>query len=591
MSTDRTELIEAARGARPLDIAIKNVALVNVFTCEIYPADIGIYGQRIAVVGPAGRYDLQAREVIDGAGKWACPGFVDTHLHIESTMVTPANYAAAVLPFGTTTSIIDPHEIANVLGMEGVRWMVEGSEGLPLRVYIAVSSCVPAVPGKESAGADFGPAQVAEMLTWPRVIAVAEVMDYMGVVAGSPKMVGIIQEGLKAGVLIQGHAPLLGGRELNAYLAAGVDNDHELRLGEEGLEKLRLGVLPLLKVSSFGNYARAIVPALKQAPFLDIALCTDDIEPADLLENGHMDRVVREMLWHGIEPARAIRWATLNGARHYRLRDHGAIAPGYLADIVLLDSLQEVRASEVFVGGQLVVAQGKLLTPIPQPPTSLPIANSVHLQPLVSDDFRLAAPIANGPIGLHLMVLEPTRLTTLAKVEADVTDSRIDLAALGEDICTLAVVPRHGQSRPPALAPLRGLHLRQGALASSIAHDSHNIIVAGHRAEDMLLAVQELERCGGGIVAVDGGKVLAKVELPVAGLMSLKPVTDLAVEMAALNRTVAALGIDHRARALSTSGLALTVIPEVRISDLLGLFDVQTQQAIPVFFEIEKDFS
>lgn len=587
MSYNRTELIEAARGDRPLDIAIKNVHLVNVFTCEIYPADIGIYGERIALVGPAGAYELQAKEVIDGTGKWACPGFVDTHLHIESTMITPANYAAAVLPFGTTTSVIDPHEIANVLGMDGVRWMVEGSEGLPLRVYITVSSCVPAVPGKETAGADFGPAQIAEMLTWPRVVAVAEVMDYMGVVNGSPRMVGIIEEGLKAGVLIQGHAPLLQGRELVAYLAAGVDNDHEVRIGEEALEKLRLGTLPLLKVSSFGNYARPIVPKLKEVPFLDIALCTDDIEPADLLENGHMDRVVREMLFHGIPPAQAIRWATLNGARHYHLRDHGGIAPGYFADILLLDSLEEVRVNEVFVAGELAAAGGKMRRPVPEPPTSMAISNSVHLQPLTADSFRLRAPIADGRVGVNFMHLAMTRLTTRKSAEVEVRDHRIDLSDLGEDVCTLAVVPRHGQTHPPALVPLQGLHLRTGALASSIAHDSHNIIVTGHDPEDMLLAVRELERCGGGIVAVAGGRVLAKVELPVAGLMSLKPAAEVAVEMQAVNQAVIELGIDHRARALATSGLALTVIPQVRVSDTLGLFDVQRQEGIPVFYAIE----
>ena len=473
----RIELIEAARGDRPLDLAIKNVNLVNVFTCEIYPADIGIYGERVAVVGPAGAYDLTAKELIDGSGKWACPGFVDTHVHIESTMVTPAKYAEAVLPFGTTTSIIDPHEIGNVLGMEGIRFMVESSEGLPLRVYLTISSCVPAVPGKETAGADFGPAEVAEMLTWPRVIAVAEVMDYMGVVNGSPKMVGIVEAGLEAEVLIQGHSPLLVGRDLNAYVAAGIDNDHELRQGDEGLEKLRLGILPLLKVSTFGNYARKIVPILKSAPFLEIALCTDDIEPADLLKNGHMDRVIREMLYHDIDPAVAIRWASYNGARHYQLRDHGAIAPGYLADIVLLSSLREVVTSDVFVSGQMVVENGRLLTPIAEPQTKMQVENSVHLQPLSVEDFKLKAPIKEGLIQVNLMVLEQTRLTRLETVTAQVNDYQINPTDLGEDVCTICVVPRHGQVHRPALAWLKGLNLKRGTLATTIAHDSHNIII------------------------------------------------------------------------------------------------------------------
>ena len=479
---NRSELIAAARGDRPLDLLIKNVNLVNVFTCEIYPADIGIYGERIALVGPAGAYDLQAKQTIDGSGKWACPGFVDTHLHIESTMVTPANYAAAVLPFGTTTSIIDPHEIGNVLGLEGVRYMVEGSEGLPLRVYIAVPSCVPAVPGMETAGADFGPEEVTEMLTWPRVISVAEVMDFIGVINGSPKMVGIIEAGLAADATIQGHSPLLMGRDVNAYAAAGIDNDHELRAGEEGLEKLRLGILPLLKSNRRGNHARRIMPIIKQAPFLEIALCTDDIEPAELLEDGHMDHIIREMLYHGIEPALAIRWATYNGARHYRLRHHGAIAPGYFADILLLSSLEEVRTSEVFVSGKMVVENGRLITPIAEPPTSMEITNSVHLQPLTEDDFRLKPPHVNGAgeVRVNLMVLEPTRMTSLETATAPVQDGQLLPRSLGEDVCTVAVVPRHGQTHKPALALLKGLGLRRGTLATTISHDSHNIIVTGH---------------------------------------------------------------------------------------------------------------
>ncbi len=582
---DRTELIAAARGDRRLDLAILNVNLVNVFTCEIYPADIGIYGKRIAVVGPAGAYDLPARQTIDGTGKWATPGFVDTHVHIESTMVTPVNYAAAVLPFGTTTSIVDPHEIGNVLGMQGVRYMVEASEGLPLRVFITVPSCVPAVPGVETAGADFGPAEVTEMLTWPRVIAVAEVMDYVGVVNGSPRMVGIIQAGLDAGAVIQGHSPLLVGRPLNAYVAAGIDNDHELRRGDEGLEKLRLGILPLLKVSSYGNYARPIVPGIKAAPFLEVALCTDDIEPADLMANGHMDRVIREMIYHDIEPAVAIRWATYVGARHYRLRDLGAIAPGYFADIVLLSSLQDVTASEVFVGGRMVVENSRLVTEITEPPSSVNLENSVRVQPLSVDDFRLVAPIREGEIAVNLVVLQPNRLTQLETVRARVENYQVDPRQFGDDVCYLSVVPRHGQKHRPTLALLKGLHLRRGTLATTIAHDSHNIIITGHNPADMLMAVRELEACGGGIVIVDEGLLLGKVELPLGGLMSRKPVTELVPEMQALNDLARQLGIDHRAQALSSSGLALTVIPEVRITDLVGLIDVASQKALPVLWE------
>jgi adenine deaminase len=499
-------------------------------------------------------------------------------------MVTPANYAAAVLPFGTTTSIIDPHEIGNVLGMDGVRYMVEGSEGLPLRIYITVPSCVPAVPGKETAGADFGPEEVAEMLTWPRAIAVAEVMDYMGVVNGVPRMVDIIEAGLAADSTIQGHSPLLSDRELNAYIAAGIENDHEIREGEEGLQKLRLGMLPLLKVSSYGNHIPNILPTLKTAPFLEIALCTDDIEPADLLVNGHMDRVVREVISHGIDPAVAIRWATYTGARHYKLRDHGAIAPGYYADIVLLTSLEQVEVNKVIVGGELVVDDSRLLEPIPEPPTSVALENSVHLyQPLTLERLIPRASIENGEVDVNVIVLEPSRMTHLETVSMRVANYELMLDTLQDDMCYLSVVPRHGQAHPPASALLKGLGWHRGTIATTIAHDSHNIIVAGHQPSDMLLAVNELEKFGGGIVLVDEQKVLAKVELPLAGLMSLKTVPELAEEMTALNEIAKRWGIEGSSPALSISGLALTVIPQVRISDLLGLFDVASQSAIPVF--------
>jgi adenine deaminase len=585
----RLELIEAARGDRPLDFAIKNVNLINVFTCEIYPADIGIYDDRVAVVGPAGIFDLKAKKVIDGTGKWASPGFVDSHLHIESTMVTPANYAAAVLSFGTTTAIIDPHEIANVMGMEGVRYMVEASEGLPLRVYIAVPTCVPSVPGKETSGADFGADKIAEMLTWPRVIAEAEVMDYLGVVKGSPRMTDIVQAGLAAKVTIQGHSPLLMGRELNAYAAAGIDNDHELRRGDEGLEKLRLGILPLLKLGSFGNHIKNILPTIKEVPFLEIALCTDDVHPADIIENGHMNRVIKEVISHGIDPALAYRFATLVGARNYALKDHGAIAPGYLADIVLLTDLEKVVVSDVFVNGKQVSQNGRLTISIPEPKVSINSTNSVRLNsPLNLGMFTLTAPIKEGEVDVNTIVYEPSRLTHLEVFTIPVIDHHLQLDALNTDLCFVTVIPRHGQKHPAPTVVLKGLEWRRGAMAMTIAHDSHNLIVAGHDPSDMLLAAQELEKCGGGVAFVDQGKVLGKVALPLAGLMSSKSVAELAEEIEVLDEIARGLDVEAPSPALAIVGLALVVAPRIRVSDLEGLFDTLKQTAVPIFPNTEK---
>jgi adenine deaminase len=582
---DRFGLVEAARGLRPLDLVVRNVQLVNVLTCEIYAADIGVYQDRIAVVGAAGAYDLEGRVVLDGTGKWACPGFFDAHLHIESTMVTPANYAAGVLPYGTTTAVIDPHEIGNVSGMEGVRTMIEGSEGLPLRVYIAVPSCVPSVLGHETAGAVFGPAEIAEMLTWPRVISLAEVMDYIGLAHNDARMRGIVDAALEEGVVVQGHAPRLVGRDLNAYIAAGVDNDHESRLGPEILEKLRLGLLPLVKLGSHGNHLPRLMPDLLKARYVDVALCTDDVEPADLLVNGHMDRVVRGVMEYGVEPARAIRWASYIGPQHYGLRDFGAIAPGYIADFQLLESLEGVRTSDVFVGGRHVVADGRLIEPIRDPLKPENFPNSIRISAISADDFAIDAPVESGHVDINAIQLLPTRMTTLATISVEVRNSRITPEDLPDNAAMLSVVPRHGQGTKPTNVPLLGLELKSGAIAHTVAHDCHNILVAGRSAADMDDAVKALQRMGGGFVLVDKGQVSAEVPLPLAGLMSFKACEVLSEAIGRFNAAARELGIDPEVATpiISMTGIALAVIPEIRITDMHPLFDVETQKPLDLF--------
>jgi len=580
----RSELIEAARGERPLDIAIHNVNLINVFTCEIYPADIGIYGERIALVLPAGSIELEAKERIDGTGKWAAPGFVDTHLHIESSMVTPANYAAAVLPLGTTVSVIDPHEIGNVLGMAGVRYMVEASEGLPLRVYISIPTCVPAVPGKETAGAEFTDKEISEMFKWPRVIAAAEVMDYIGVVRGNQPISDSVTAALEAGVAIQGHSPLLMGRDLNAYLAAGIESDHEIRRGDEALEKIRLGMLPLLKLSSFGNPIKDVIPFIKSLPFLDIALCTDDIEPDDIIGKGHMDRVVREVIAYGIQPALAYRWASLTGARAYQLKDLGAIAPGYYANILLLNALEDVRVNDVLVNGKFVSKDGKLIIDIPEPPVSIDAGNSVIFsQRPTRESFMIQAPVESGTVEVNTIHLLESGMTELHRNAIPVVEHYLNLDEFSGDMCYLSVVPRHGQAHTAVTVLLSGLHLREATLATTIAHDSHNLLIAGHDPQDMLMAALELEKCGGGVIFVKDQKVLGKIELPIAGLMSPKPVAVLAEEASVLNRLGRELGLTTLSPMLAIAGLALPVVPGVRVTDKAGLLDTVLQKEIDLF--------
>ena len=582
----RKELNEAARGERPLDLLIKNANLINVFTCEIYSADIGIYGERFALTLPAGDCDLEAKQIIDASGKWAAPGFIDAHLHIESSMVTPANYAAAVLPLGTTTAIIDPHEIANVFGKSGVRYMLEASQGLPLRVYLTIPTCVPSVPGKETSGAAFSAEDIQEMLSWERVIAEGEVMDYWGVVNGDARMQAIVEAGLRAGVTIQGHSPLLVGKELNAYAAAGIDNDHELREGEEGLQKLRAGILPILKLGSFGNHIRNILPTIQQVPFLEVALCTDDVHPYDILTKGHMDRVIREVIAHGIEPALAYRWASLVGARNYQLKDHGAVAPGYLADMVLLDSLKDVHVTDVFVNGQYIAHDGHLLQPIQEAPVTINAANSMRLHHSFSrETFTLQAPIDEGNIAVNIIAYEPNRLTHLETITIPVKNMNLQLAEIDEDLCFLTVVPRHGQTHPAQTVVLKGLGWTHGTLALTIAHDSHNLLVAGHDPQDMLLAAKALQECGGGIALAHEGKLLGCVALPMAGLMSTKPVDILAEEIGEVEKIAREFGIQATSPALATAGLTLLVAPRVRLSDTEGLFNTTEKKKITIFPE------
>ncbi|NLY49908.1 MAG: adenine deaminase, partial [Firmicutes bacterium] len=391
---NRSELIEAALGKRPLDLVIQNVQLVNVYTGEIYPADIGVYRNYIAHVTVPGEEPLEGKTVISGQGKWAIPGFIDTHVHIESSMMNSLNFARVVLPHGTTTVLTDPHEIANVLGLRGVKYMVDSSEGLPLRIYILAPSCVPAVPGLETAGADFLAEDIETMLSWNRVLGLAEVMDYYGVIYQSPRMNSILDVVRRSGGIIQGHSPFLRGRELSAYLCAGPDSDHEVMLGDDTLTKLRAGMIVDAKESSIVKNIKEIVGAYKELAFPpNMTFCTDDREAGDLLHEGHMDQVVRRAIEEGLPPAIAIRIATLQAANRLGFKDFGAIAPGKVADIVLLDDLEKVKVNEVFVDGKLVAQGGKLVAELPELRFPVEKENTVFLRKeLSAADFELKAP-------------------------------------------------------------------------------------------------------------------------------------------------------------------------------------------------------
>jgi len=572
---DRNILVAAARGDAPLDRVIRGGQIVNVYTGEVYHADIGIVGDRIAIVDRGSAWHLDAPDVVDARGLIVTPGLIDTHVHIESTMVTPPNFARAVLPFGTTTVVIDPHEIGNVTGRAGVEYMLRASEGLPLRVYVTVPSCVPAVPGLETAGATFDAADIAAMLSWPRVVGVAELMDYPGVVRGEARMTAIVVAGRASGKALEGHAPLLTGRELAAYLAAGVDSDHEARGPAEMVEKLRAGMWVYGRENTFRHTAGFLATALREIPApWNVALCTDDIDPADLLVRGHMDRGVRALIAGGVDAALAIRFATLNGATRYGLHDLGAIAPGKRADLVLVASLAEFRAVVVLAGGQVVARDGRLTADFPDPAPP-PLDNTVRIGALDPAAFSPHISNAEGDVTLHCIEIDAQRTTTLGKITLRFTSGQLT-GPLPEGVTLLSVVPRHGQNHPPSLAVLRGLPLTHGALATTVAHDSHNLIVAGKTPTEMVVAAQAVAAMGGGAALVVGNVVIARMQLPVAGLMSAAPIAGIAAEVRDFNEQARALGLSGASPVLAISSLALPVAPFIRLTDL-GVVDTVRQ--------------
>ncbi len=576
----RAALIAAARGDAPLDLLIRGAKVVNVFTLEIREADIGILGNRIAVVDYDSAFNLSAATVIEADGLTAIPGLIDTHVHIESSLVTPAEFARGVLPFGTTSVVIDPHEICNVLGLEGFDYMLAASANLPLRVFLTVPSSVPAVPELESAGATFEAPEIAQMLKQPRVLGVAELMDYPGVIGQRPRTSAIVEAGLDSGKALEGHAPLLSGRDLAAYMAAGVYSDHECRSASEMLEKLRAGMWVYARENTFRHTVGFLAQALKILPHAwNAALCTDDTDPDDLLRHGHLNRGLRVLLEHGIDSAKAVRIATLNAATRFGLTDLGAIASGKLADMVLLENLTDLRPKIVIADGKIVARDGVITAKLP-PVVPAPKQNTVQIGKITTSDFIPKQTGLTGLAQVHILEIDPIRTTTLAHQELRFEAGLLEFP-LPADLLLLSVVPRHGQTHAPSLCLLRGLGLRHGALATTISHDSHNLMVVGSNPEDMLIAVQAVEAMHGGAVLVLNGQVLASLPLTIAGLMSDKHLFEVAAEVKAFNQVAREHGLGGASPMLSISSLALPVAPFYRLTDK-GLVNTLTQEFVDV---------
>ena len=585
------DLIKAARGLIPADLLIENVSYMNLLTGEIYRASIGVLGDRVAYVIEGDADRLKARRRFDGKGLYAVPGLIDSHLHIESSMLTPPRFAEAVLPKGVTTVAIDPHEIANVLGEKGVKYMLEASRGLPLKIYILAPTCVPSLPGKETSGAELTADDIEEMLSWKGVIGLAEVMDFSGVINLDPKMIEIVKAGRRRGVVIDGHC-FLKGLDLNAYVAAGMEADHENFSFEDALEKLRLGMLIKLRAPYLLD-VREFVNGLKslRSP-IGFLLVTDDILPDNLKRDGHLDNVVRSFIEAGLDPIEALRASTLYPAIHLRLYDRGLIAPGRLADIILLRSLEGFEVEHVFADGDLVASGGKLVKPIPISSFPEDAKKTVKVGRLSLEDFKIRAPIERGKIKVRVIELlgaeeaegaESFSQSILTRFSIEEVEAREGWLDLG-DLALIAVIERHGKGGGMAKGLLKGSGLREGAAASTVAHDSHNLIVVGKDPKDMLSAANKVIEMQGGVAVARKGEIIASLPLPVAGLMSEEPLEEVAEGFEKVRKAFRSIGLRDHPYSPPLFFLALPVIPEAKITDK-GLYSVLEQKFVSLFAE------
>lgn len=564
------------------DKIIDNIQCVNLFTKEIYPAQIGIRGERIAHVTQPGQAPICGTDVYDGNGKFALPGLIDTHLHLESSMVGPRRFCDAVVPHGTTTICADPHEIANVMGLDGISFMLDESRDLPLRVMILAPSCVPSVPGVETSRTKFDSFVIARMLANERVVGLGEVMDYTGVICGERRMRQILDVSRKSGKFIQGHAPEVSGESLSKYLAAGCCSDHETHSAREALEKLRAGMVLECRCASNCPDLDALAETIIRCGYPEnVTFCTDDTEPADLVENGHMDKVIRRAVRLGMDPLEAVKIATVNAARLTRLYDRGSLKPGNFADIILVENLKEFRVDEVFCGGVLTACGGKMLKPCVAEKTDIVYRNTVYLtKPVRLEDFRIYAKGEQAVLNVIRYQKEDCFVTTLDTESFKIEDGFAQVNNR-DDFCTFTVFERHGVNGNHASAPVHGLGLKCGAVATTVSHDCHNLFIAGKNEDDMLLAANTLSECGGGVVCVQDGRIRCLLRLPVAGLMADRPLEELAGEMSRLTAHLRAMGLPGPSPYMMLTSFALAVIPQVRLTDC-GLVNTLEQKILPV---------
>src|ERR1051325_10450357 len=553
------EKLSIARGERPAERGFKNANLVNVLSGEIYRTDVAVEDGRVVGLG-----DYEGKEVIDLKGAYIAPSLIDGHFHVESSMLTAAEFVRAVVPHGTGAVVIDPHEYANVLGLDGIRYVLESSKNLPVDFFIMLPSCVPATPF-ETAGARITADDLKLMIADERIAGVAELMNYPGVYLGEESELAKIRAG--KGKNIDGHAPGLIGKNLNAYVLAGVRSDHESTELAEAAEKLRLGVHVLLREGSTERNLATLVPLINSHNTANCSFATDDKLAGDLVSEGHIDHCVRKAIRMGVPPMAALQIASINTARHYRLRNFGAIAPRSWADFIVFDDLQNFTVRQTYKKGILVADQGRYLAPPPAPVP--PPRSTMNLRYDASKDFEVRLDRAAK---IRVIEIVPNQIVTRQIIEPARRENGRIVADVERDILKLVVVERHHATGNVGVGFVRGFRLRAGALGSTVAHDAHNVIVVGANDEDIARAIEELEKMQGGQVAVAGGAVKAALALPIAGLVSDRPLDEVIQRMKALNEAAHVLGCDLDAPFMTLSFLSLSPIPELKLTDQ-GLID------------------
>jgi adenine deaminase len=565
-----TEIIKAARGEKPADLLIANARIVNVFTGEIVNGSVAISDGYFVGFGV---YD--AAETLDVNHRFVAPGFIDPHVHIESSMACPTEFARAVMVRGTTCVAADPHEIANVMGVEGIKYMLRSADDQPMNFYFTLSSCVPATD-METSGAAIDAEDLNQFIGNERIVALAEMMNYPGVIFGDPDVLSKIQAAKHHNKPIDGHAPGLTGRELNAYLCAGVGSDHECTTAREAFEKLNAGMHIMIRQGTGARNLQVLLPIINAKTARRLMWCTDDRHPHDLLDDGHIDMIIREAIDRGLDPVMAIQMATINPSEYFKLNHLGAVAPGRQADFVIISDLSSLTIEQVFCRG-ICVAENYQMQPDIHKPEPIATTSSMNLD-VDGIDFSIPAE------GDRIRVIEivPDQVITRQGISAIPSTDGLAISDPTRDLLKIAVIERHHNSGNICKGFVQGLGLKKGAIASSVAHDSHNIIVVGATDEDMQAASKAVVDMDGGLVAVCDRQPVASLPLPIAGLMSMEPVQRIREKMDQLIEASQSLGSKLKDPYMTLSFLALPVIPELKITDM-GLVDVGKFEVVPLF--------